>query len=268
MKRLMVANKQKNSKSRYSFERTETSLKAQIDNMLEIGWETKDIILLTNFDFEFMGIKAELIKLNDFCLTGSKLWGMKWLFDNGRVDEIIYASDLDCWQNIWFDCPEFEGDVGASQYSNPKFNGGSVFWKPGSKDIVDEIVNALTKEKAKSEEPTLNRIFKSEEYKDRVSILNSTYNVGCSGFAPRYERSFKPVRICHFHPNNSIAWEIHGLDREGLGVIAVTVRLERLLRKYYPDMATELRDKTISQEKREQREEKERRRKDKKDKKK
>ncbi len=263
MKRLMVANKQKNSKSRYSFDRTEISLKAQIDNMLELGWEPKDIILLTNFDFEFMGIKAELIKLNDFCLTGSKLWGLKWLFDNDRVDGIIYAADLDCWQNAWFDCPEFEGDVGASQYSNPKFNGGSIFWKPTSKDIVDEIVEILTKEKAKVEEPALNKIFKSEKYKDRISVLNYTYNVGCSGFAPRYEKSLKPIRVCHFHPQNSVAWEIHGLDRDGVGGIAVTIRLERLLRRYYPDLATELQDKTISEKKRKEREEKERKRKEK-----
>ena len=264
MKRLMVANKQKNGKSRYFFEKMETMLKAQIDNMLELGWNTEDIILLANFDFEFMGISAEKIELDDFCLTGSKMWGMKWLFDNNRVDEIIYAADLDCWQNAWFDCPEFKGDVGASQYINPKFNGGSIFWKPKSKDIVNEIVDVLTKEEAKGEEPTLNKIFKSEEYKDRISVLNSTYNVGCSGFAPRYERSLKPVRVCHFHPQNSVAWEIHGLDRDGVGGIAVTIRLERLLRRYYPDLATELRDKTIPEKKQEEREEKEKRREEKK----
>jgi len=263
MKKLMVANKQKTSKSRYFFERMETMLQAQIDNMLELGWRTEDIILLTNFDFEFMGIKAEIIKLNNFCLTGSKMWALKWLFDNDRVDDIIFSSDLDCWQNCWFDCPEFETDVGACQYSNPKFNGGSIFWRPNSRDIVNEIVEVLTKEKAKSEEPTLNKIFKSEKYKDRISILNSTFNTGCSGFAPRYERSIKPVRVCHFHPNNSVAWEIFAHDRDGIGEIAVTIRLERLLRRYYSDLATELRDKSVPEKKRKEREEKERKRKEK-----
>ena len=262
MKRLMVANKQRSGRSRYFFERMDVLLRVQIENMLEVGWKVENIILLTNFDFEFMGVSAEIIELNDFCLSGSKMWGMKYLFDNNRVDELIYSSDLDCWQNVWFDPPEFDGDVGASQYSNPKFNGGNIFWKPSSKDIVERVVEVLTEEKAKSEEPTLNRIFKSNEYVDRVSILNNTYNVGCSGFAPRYERSIKPIRVCHFHPNNSIAWEIHALDREGLGVIAVTTRLERLLRKYYPDLATKLVDSAVPGLKKAQREEKaERRRK-------
>ena len=245
MKRLMVANRQFGSRSRYAHDNFELILTAQIHNMLDLGWDRKDIILLTNFKFKCMGVNATIIKLNDFCLSGSKMWATKWLFDNNQVKETILSSDLDCWQNCWFECPEFEGDVGASYYSNPKFNGGNIFWKPSSKDIVDEVIKQLTKNKANKEEPLLNVIFKSEKYSKRVSVLNSTYNVGCSGFIPRFNRSIKPIHICHFHPNNSIAWEIHGLNREGIGEIAVTVRLERILRKYYPDMATELKDKTI-----------------------
>lgn len=240
MKRLLVANKQKNSKSRYSFERMETIMQAQIDNLLSLGWQKENLILLTNFDFEFMGIQAEVIELNDFCLSGSKMWGLKWLFDNNRMNEVVYSADLDCWQNIWFDSPKFSSDVGACQYSNPKWNGGSIFWKPAARDIVDEIVKRLTETKMKNEEPTLNKVFKSDEYKGRITKLDHTYNVGCSGFIPRYSRSLKPIRVCHFQPLNTIAWEIHALDREEIGEIAVTIRLERLMRRYYPDLATKL----------------------------
>ena len=69
--------------------------------------------------------------------------------------------------------------------------------------------------------------------------MNHSYNVGCSGFVSRYEKSLKPIRVCHFHPNNNVAWEIHALDRDNTGNIAVTIRLERLLRKYYPNLAKE-----------------------------
>ena len=251
LKRLLVANKQTSSKSRYSDDRFNTILNAQIENVLEVGWEREDIILLSNFDFEFMSIKATKMKFNEFCLTGSKMWAIKWLFDNNKVDEIIYSADLDAWQNCWFDEPEFSGDIGACQYSGPKWNGGSIFWKPTSKDIVYETIKRLLSSKSPKEEPILNQIFRSEEYKDRISLLNSTWNVGCSGFIPRFERSIKPIRVCHFHPNNGIAWEIHGLDRDGTGCIAVTVRLERLLRKYYPHLATELKDKSIPLKKQE-----------------
>ncbi len=239
MKNFMVANiRLKNS--RYNRERIEILVKAQIDNSLELGWNIKDITLLTNFDYEFMGVKAINIPFNEFCWTGSKMFGLKWFFENNKVDDVIWAHDLDCWQNIKFDYPEVDRDVGASYYNNPKFNGGSIFWKPSSKDIVDEIVKEITANKEAKEEPTLNRVFKSNEFKGRISVLNRTYNVGCSGFIPRYNKSIKPIHVCHFHPYNGIAWEMHALNREGLGEIAVTVRLERLLRKYYPDLAVQL----------------------------
>ena len=238
MKRLMTANMRESSK-RYSPDRLDVLLKAQIENAIEVGWKPEDIILLGNFDFEFMKVKSQQIAMNDFCLTGSKMFALKWLMEQS-VDDVVWSADLDCWQNVWFECPEFDGHVGASQYSNPKFNGGSIFWKPEAWDIVNEVVNRLIENSERKEEPTLNKVFKSKEFKDRVSVLDHSYNVGCSGFAPRHERSLKPIRVCHFHPNNSVAWEIHALDRDGIGAIAVTVRLERLLRKYFPKLAVEL----------------------------
>ena len=242
MKLFMVANVQETGRyaKRYSLDKITSLLQAQIENSLEVGWTPENIIILSNVDFEFMGVKTQIAPMTDFCLTGSKIFSLKWYFENNEIKDIIWAKDADCWQNIWFDCPEFDGDVGASQYSNPKFNGGSIFWKPSSKDIISRIVQELTENSEVSEEPTINKIFKSKEYINRVNILNYTFNVGCSGFFERFTRSEKPIHVSHFHPSNSIAWEIHALDREGIGQIAITVRLERLLRKYYPKLATSL----------------------------
>jgi len=249
----MVANKQENS-NRYKRENIETLLKAQIDNSLEVGWKLEDIIVLSNFEFEFMNVKAVIADLNESCLTGSKIFGLKWFFERYKEDDIIWAHDLDAWQNVWFEEPFFdkEGnilddikDVGCATYSNWKFNGGNLFWKQSGKDIVEEIANRIITNKEEKEEPTLNKVFKSEEYKDRVSVLNYSYNVGCSGFIPRFDRSVKPIRICHFHPYNGTAWEIHALGRDDRNKVTVTIRLERLLRKYYPNLATKLRKKKI-----------------------
>ena len=240
MKNFMVANLTKNKK--YPFSNIDILLKAQITNSLELGWEHEDIILLTNFDYKFMGIKAVKIDFNKYCLTGSKMFGMKYLFDNDMVDDVIWAHDLDAWQNAEFDCPDFK-DVGAACYSRPKFNGGSIFWRKSAKDIVDKVISEISKNKENKEEPTLNKVFKSDEYKDRVTILNHTFNVGCSGYAERWYRSDKPIRVCHFHPTNKIAWETHNFDRNGLGVRGLSDRLVSLIRRYYPDVATELSEK-------------------------
>jgi hypothetical protein len=238
VKNLLVANVREKDR-RYKFKKIEILVKAQIENSIEVGWRPSNIILLANFDYEFMGVKAINISLNEFCFTGSKTFAVEWLFDSKIVDGPVWAHDLDAWQNVWFDCPEFL-DVGATYYSRPKFNGGSVFWRPSSIDIIKEAVQVINEKSENKEEPTLNKLFKSDKYKDRVTILNESYNVGCSGFVPRYNRSIKPIRVCHFHPYNRIAWETHVLDRNGIDEIPVMRRLENLLRRYYPKLATEL----------------------------
>ncbi len=238
MKNFMVANLRDGDK-RYKMDNLTNLLKAQIENSLDLGWKIEDIIVLSNFDFEYLGVKMIKADLNSFCWTGSKVFGVKWLFNNTDIDDIVWAHDLDAWQNVEFDAPDFK-DIGLTTYSRPKFNGGSIFWKRKSLDIINKIVNVLTEDNAKREEPTLNRILKLNEYKDRVTVLNMTYNVGCSGFVPRYINSFKPIRVCHFHPYNRVAWETHTLDRNGIGAIPVSRRLERLIRKYFTDLPIKL----------------------------
>lgn len=241
MKLLMAANVSKENK-RYNKENMEVLLKAQIENSIELGWRPLDILIVSNMSFEFMKVRTIKIAMNNFCYSGSKMFALKWYMNNHDADDLIWSKDLDCWQNVWFDPPKFKRDVGISTYSNGKFNGGSIFWKPKAQDLVDIIISVLVKTSAPKEEPTLNKILKHKNIHKRVQTLDYSYNVGCSGFVPRYERAVKPIKVCHFNPQNSIAWEIHGLDRCGIGEVAVTLRLERLLRKYYT-LATELREK-------------------------
>jgi len=237
VKMMMVANC--SGKGRYDMKAILTLINAQIENSLEVGWKLDDIILLTNFDYSYNGWESTCLDLNEFCWTGSKMFGMKYLFDNNMVNETIWAKDLDCWQGVWFDEPEIK-DVGAATYSRPTFNGGSVFWKPSSRDILENVIEKIVKNKSAKEEPTLNEVLKSKEYSDRVTVLNYTYNVGCSGYYERYTKSIKPIKVYHFHPYNRTAWETHCFDRNGIGERGLNPRLEALLRKYYHGLATEL----------------------------
>lgn len=237
MKNLTVANFIKENK-KYTFDSLFTLVRAQIENSLEVGWKREDIIVLSNVEFEHLGVKTTVVQLNDFCYTGSKIFAVSWCFKNG-VEDVIWARDLDTWQNVWFDCPDF-ADIGVTHYSRPKINGGSAFWKLSAIDIINNVIELLEKNKEKREEPTLNRVLKN--YDGRVTVLNSTLNIGCSGYVPRYERSEKPIKVVHMHPTNSIAWETHALDRSGVG-ISISSRLEQLIRRYYPNLAVELSDK-------------------------
>jgi hypothetical protein len=233
MKNLIVANYRKDGKC--SLDELKKLIQAQIDNSLDLGWDRKDLIILANFEMEHNNVTTQTANLNDSCFTGSKIFATQVVLKD--VD-VVWSHDLDAWQNVWFDCPEFK-DVGISCYSRPKLNGGSIFWRKSAQDMVDEIANHIKLNNESKEEPTINKILSQPQYKDRVTILDHTFNVGCSGYIPRYQRAIKPIRVCHFHPTNSIAWETHALDRSGAG-ISITPRLEKLIRSYWPSLAKEL----------------------------
>ncbi len=240
MKQLLTANVVEKSK-RYNFGEMDTLLKAQIENSVDAGWKPEDILLVSNIDYEFMGVKSIKTTLNEFCLTGSKMFSLEFaLNENLAGGDMIWSRDLDTWVNHYFEEPEIK-DVGISTYSTTKLNGGSVFWNPEASDIVEHVIFEIKKGEEK-EEPTLNKLLKSKRYADRVTVLNTTYNVGSSGFFPRAYMADKPIKVCHFNPMNRIAWETHRLNRDGMDIVSVSTRLEIILRKYYT-LAYELRDK-------------------------
>ena len=80
MKNLMVANIQPGGK--FNMDKLEPMLKAQIDNALNLNWDLDDIILITNFDYEYRGVKGIQATLNNFCFTGSKMFAVQWAFEN------------------------------------------------------------------------------------------------------------------------------------------------------------------------------------------
>ncbi|WP_455388381.1 hypothetical protein [Petrachloros mirabilis] len=242
MKNVLVANSQMRQGG-CSFSVLETYVKAQIENSLEIGWAARDILLLANFDYEFMGIKAQRIEINDPRLTSSKAFAICELLKNASCRDELWVHDLDAWQNLWFDRPLFE-DMGICQYSGnrrPSFNGGSVFYKPAARDIMITVSLLLSSKPMINEETAFNQVLFTELYRHRVTLLNSTYNVGCSNFAERYARSSKPVRVCHFHPDCRAHIRTHLLGQNDLHVCTTSDRLSRLLQRHFVAAADEAR---------------------------
>jgi hypothetical protein len=237
MKNIIVANynpdKSNNSTKKYSIERLLLDMRCQIENNLDLGWESDDIVVLTNFEFSYLRINAIQINLQKDCLTGSKMFAMRELFRMNLVDECVWIHDLDCWANVKFDCPTNLKDCGFAEYSRPKFNGGSMFYRPEARDLVEKICYELQTNNRRREEPTLDAILRSDENKHRVSILNSTYNLGCSGYVKRYNNSDKPIKVVHFHPTNRIAWDTHARGRNGQETISISERLRKIMIKYY-----------------------------------
>jgi hypothetical protein len=237
MYNVIVANYNKdksNSVKKYSLKTLELDLKAQIDNSLQLGWDVTNFLVLTNFDFEYLNIKSTQINLNKNCLTGSKLFAMREIFKLNMVDDNIWIHDLDAWQNDVFEFPDIEY-CGLCEYSKPKFNGGSMFYTPKAKNIIFALCEYLEKNNQAREEPTLDKILRNEFKKETV-ILNSSYNVGCSGFKKRYDKAIKPIKVIHGHlGNNRLSWDTHVRGRNGPEYVSCSDRLKKLIINYYDD---------------------------------
>jgi hypothetical protein len=233
MRNLLVANWRHNG--RVSREDLKALVDAQVENSLALNWQPNDILIMANFPHEYQGVRTEVVdELNTHCLRGSKMFALNLLLRSGRVPigETVWAHDLDAWQNHRFAAPDF-ADLGIAEYSQPKFNGGSVFARHSARDIVSAIVQQLVAQRADREEPTINRILRSAPYRGRVTVVNPTYNLGCSGFAERFRRSSKPIVVSHFHPTNKIAWDTHVNDRNGLGPSTSPRLIELLVQRFH-----------------------------------
>ena len=237
MKNLMVANWREGA--RVSRGELRALLDAQVENSLALGWTPRDLMIVANFPYEYLGVQSQGVEeLNTHCLRGSKMFALDQLFKSGQIgtDDLIWAHDLDAWQNFWFAPPEF-ADIGIAEYSQPKFNGGSVFVRYAAQDVVAQIVSRIVEKREDREEPTINQVLRSLPHEERVTVLNSTYNLGCSGFRERFTRGSKPILVSHFHPTNKMAWDTHINNRNGMGETTAPRLVELLIRRFHRGIA-------------------------------
>jgi hypothetical protein len=227
VKNLIVANFRPNGKA--SERELQTLVEAQCENSLALGWSPRDLVVATNHE---LSVDATVIRtpLNDRCLTGSKMFALEHLFSLGMIHhrEIWWAHDLDAWQNFPFEAPSI-ADIALAEYSTPKFNGGSVLLRASSADLVCAIASEIRHSCAEREEPAINRVLRKPEHAARVTTLNSTFNVGCSAYAIRYERSHLPILVSHFHPLIKSAWRTHVAGKNKIGKVSVSPRLTDIL---------------------------------------
>lgn len=249
MKNVLVANvlkkRERHNDKRKGRKQKEliSLLKAQIDNSLNLKWKSEDIWVVTNIvDFEYRDVKVFNFPLPDCQATGSKTFAIKEILDRDLTDDVLWVHDLDAWQNAPFECPYF-ADIGITGYNPNKFNGGSVFYRntKNTKELVNLMVEKLIEarknpEDKGREEPVLNSILvpsKNKAAQGKVTMLDQTYNLGCSSFVERYNRAEKPIKVCHFHPGNRLAWDTFVRDRNRLNIKVINNKLVDLFLDYF-----------------------------------
>ncbi len=182
--------------------------KMQIDNSLALGWKQKDIILATNFEYEYVGIKSYVLKGNFDVIDGyrsSKIIAINQLFRDGMIkDDVYWFHDHDAFQLVPMRNPDMAGVdlVYTDQGLDPTWNAGSFFFKKGAEDIFSWVEGTM-KYLHLNEQDSLTYLISSDVnfINRRLRKLNITYNVGIYHIDDCMKAAEQPLIVAHFHPH-------------------------------------------------------------------
>jgi len=176
--------------------------KIQIDNSLDLGWKPAEIILVTNFSWEYRGIKATVLSGDLSAIDGnrsSKVPVINRLFDMGKIrdGDLVWFHDHDAFQLRKLKEIRLYPKVAAFTIDQRSggWNAGSFFFTRGAADMFQKIYDTMM-ERETNEQDALTYLWKQNFSKDYI-ILNDTYNLGI------YHKGVydKPLMVAHFHPH-------------------------------------------------------------------
>lgn len=184
-------------------------VKVQIENSLALGWKKEDIMLVTNFDYQYGFMKATVFKDIDFFdpkPQASKINAIIKLFENKKIKkgQLYWFHDFDAFQLHPITEAEIdlgEADMGLSDYGRYKrWSTGSIFFKSSSKDIFYRIREHVYKENIDEERVLTSLTDNNEDIRKRIKKINRTYNFTTMNLKQSYKSAIKPLRVVHFHP--------------------------------------------------------------------
>ena len=231
----------KEGQTNYSkMENTFKLLKVQIDNSLECGWDPKDIVIATNFEFEYKGVKTYVLdEICDYSQFFHKQYATLEMMKKGIFEgQNIWYHDLDAFQLESFDFPYFNGDWGTCVYPNGDGHSmqcGVIYLKHSSQDIFEYLVTKMKNRAYNTncdEQVTRAEVKLNPQFAHRVSTLDTSYNMGMTGFNDRYKNAVKPLKVAHFHPNDEKQWNYMVEGENELGVKVVNKRLLKIFKKH------------------------------------
>lgn len=183
-------------------------VKVQIENSLSLGWNVEDILLFTNFDYQYGSIKAKVLKDVKFFERkpqASKINAIVELFDQGMIqdNELYWFHDLDAYQLQSITESELglgSKDMALTDYGVlPRWSTGIIYFKKNSRDIFEKIQGVMYQHNI-NEELALTRLTRSDaNIAARIKKLNKSYNFTPPKLKLQYSKAIKPLRVAHFH---------------------------------------------------------------------
>lgn len=181
--------------------------KIQIDNALDLG--QKDMLLVTNFPYEYNSIKSTVVGDENYYSPrprSIKTMIVPHLIDLGLIekDEIYWNHDFDAYQleTITKKELELDVDVGFTDYGwRSRWCLGTAFFKDSSKEVFqwirDYILSTTEEDETALLALTTNNTY---DINSRIKKLNITYQLGMRHIEENYRRAIKSIKILHFHP--------------------------------------------------------------------
>lgn len=233
---------------------SEKLVKIQIDNSLELGWSPDDIVLITDFPYDYAGITAHQIPQGcyyELDKEASKFVVIDYLFDNNLIENDLYwCHDLDAYQLHPITEQELaleNVDLGLNDYCRaPRWQLGSFFFKPSARDIFKAILTNFSPRLSESgetvddgtplDEVALMHLTDNNigNINSRIKRLNTRYDFGMRRIDYCWTRADKPLKVLHFHPQskllNTLAIAMYGKNATGQPLM--TKRLIKLFNKY------------------------------------
>jgi hypothetical protein len=209
--------------------------KIQIDNSLELGWNPEDIILATNFPWEYRGVSAYLVP--DDCFYGknnfirsTKIPVINQLFKDGIIkeNEIYWFRDNDAFQLEPIDEQKLKEElhgacVGITDHGwTKKFNAGSFFFDNRAKEIFIKTRECMD-ERNLDEQDALQYLI-DNNLVTGIKKLNLTYNFGIYYHVRTKKIVRKPIVVAHFHPHKQRHLDLYAP--------LITKRLINILQSY------------------------------------
>jgi hypothetical protein len=226
-------------------EEDEILARIQIDNSLELGWRPEDILLVTDFPYEYNGVRSIVVPdglYYNFDLNANKVIVTLYLLNQGIIQkgELYWCHDFDAYENHPLDenvlgLTDF--DIGLTHYTyKPEWQFASLFLKNTSKDIfelLEETVHLRT-HASRNNEKNLTWLIKHNKIdSSRYKRLNVTYNFAKRYIETIYPLAIKPLRVLHFRPSDKDALMTHTaleMFMYGKNRLQIPLMTERLIR--------------------------------------
>ncbi len=199
-----------------AFSREDAQLaKIQIDNSLSLGWRREDLLLVTDFPWEYNGVKTLVVPdglYYDFDKNANKAKVLVYLFQQGMIDprELYWCHDFDAYELNRIREAEVglrNVDAGFVHYFyKPQWQFCSFFFKIDSRDIfklLDETIRKRPWQGGRNNEKTLTWLIKHNRItQDRYKKLNVTYGIAKRYLERVYPEAQKPIKVLHFRPSD------------------------------------------------------------------